>query len=517
MTNHHQKKPIIKVRGVVKNFGGVQALKGVDLDAYSGEVHGLIGANGAGKSTLIRILAGVHQADEGKIIVNDSEIVVADPQHATNLGFSFIHQELNLVQKFNALQNLTLGLPKETQWGLIDWKKTRRKVSQAAERVGIDFPLSTVVEELSVGDQWLVSIARAIVHEAKFIAMDEPTASLSDVESKRLFTIIRELSASGISILYVSHRLDEILDICDWVTVLKDGSRVLATDRREVDKEVLVKAIVGGEPPKPLVAAVNSNNGKNGKKVLLETRKLSRSNAVCNASFALHKGEVLGLGGLVGAGRTELVRLIFGADKADKGEIFLEGKQWKPKDPHDAVSRGIAFVPEERRSQGLILDQTITFNTILPALDKFRISNFFPFINLNAGSKTAQKISDRMKVKADGVETLISHLSGGNQQKVVLGKWLTRDMRILILDEPSRGVDVGARAEIHAIIRELADQGVGVILISSEVEELPGLCDRVLVMVEGSIVGALEGAQITKENILQLSYAHGLGEEICNE
>jgi ABC-type sugar transport system ATPase subunit len=222
--NHNHKKPIIKVRGVVKNFGGVQALKFVDLDAYSGEVHGLIGANGAGKSTLIRILAGVHQADSGKLIVNDKEITVTDPQHATQLGFSFIHQELNLVQKFSALQNMTLGLAKETKWGLIDWKATQKRVGIAAERVGIDFSLTIPVEELSVGDQWLVSIARALVHKAQFIAMDEPTASLSDVESKRLFNIIRELSSDGISILYVSHRLDEILQICDWVTVLKDGS-----------------------------------------------------------------------------------------------------------------------------------------------------------------------------------------------------------------------------------------------------------------------------------------------------
>jgi ABC-type sugar transport system ATPase subunit len=226
---------------------------------------------------------------------------------------------------------------------------------------------------------------------------------------------------------------------------------------------------------------------------------------------------VLGIAGIVGAGRTELVRLIFGADKADRGEMILYGEKWTPKDPYDAVKQGIAFIPEERRSQGLILEQTIAFNTILPALEQFRFNKLLPFINLRAGSRAAQKISDRMLVKADSVNTLIANLSGGNQQKVVIGKWLTRDMRILILDEPSRGVDVGARAEIHAIIRELAEQGVGVILISSEVEELPGLCDRVLVMVEGSIIGALEGENITKENILQLSYAHGQGEGVCNE
>jgi ABC-type sugar transport system ATPase subunit len=508
--NTHQKKPIIKVRGVVKNFGGVQALKGVDLDAYSGEVHGLIGANGAGKSTLIRIIAGVHQPDAGQIIVDDKDMVITDPQHATQLGFGFIHQELNLVQKFSALQNLTLGLPKVTNWGLIDWKATRKMVASAADRVGIDFPLSTIVEDLSVGDQWLVSIARALVHKAQFIAMDEPTASLSDVESERLFNIIRELSSDGISILYVSHRLDEILEICDWVTVLKDGSRVLATDRKEVDKNVLVRAIVGGEVPTALVSSTHSSNG-NGKKILLETKGLSRRNAVYDASFSLQEGEVLGIAGLVGAGRTELVRLIFGADKADSGEIFLDSKQWTPKGPHDAVKHGIAFIPEERRSQGLILDQTITFNTILPSLEKFRINKLLPFLNLGSASAAAQQISDRMRVKAENVNTVISNLSGGNQQKVVIGKWLTRDMRILILDEPSRGVDVGARTEIHAIIRELADQGVGVIMISSEVEELelPGLCDRVLVMVEGHIVGGLEGENITKGNILQLSYAHG--------
>ena len=498
--------PFLEMCGLVKQFGGVQALKGVDLDIFQGEVHGLVGANGAGKSTLIRILAGVQSPDGGTIFIDQQPVEITDPQHATRIGLSFIHQELNLVPKFSALQNMTLGLSKPARLGLIDWRAVRREVAPAAERVGIDFPLDTPVSELSVAEQWLIEISRALVRRARLIAMDEPTASLSAEESARLFQIIRELSDSGIAILYVSHRLDEILELCHRVTVFKDGRKVMTSSREEITKESLVRAIVGGELTGQV--AVDSARAVAGP-VILETRNLSRGERVREISLSLHAGEVLGLGGLVGAGRTELARLIFGADRADGGEVLLEGRPWRCRGPHDAVQRGVAFIPEERRSQGVVLHKSIGFNINLPHLQLLRLVKGLPLISMGKGAAQARSIIKRLTIKTQSVETPVGELSGGNQQKVVIGKWLTSPVRVLILDEPSRGVDVGARVEIHKIVRELASEGTGVIVISSEVEELPGLCDRVLVMVEGRIVGSLVGDGITKEAILELSYAHG--------
>jgi ABC-type sugar transport system ATPase subunit len=496
--------PFLQVRGLVKHFGGVQALKGVDLDVFQGEVHGLVGANGAGKSTLIRLLAGVYRPDAGTIAIDDQPLVIVDPQHASQLGLNFIHQELSLVPKFNALQNMTLGLPKATRAGLINWGPVRREVEAVAARLGGHFPLDVPVETLSVADQWLISIGRALMRRARLIAMDEPTASLSAEEANRLFQIIRELAADGISVLYVSHRLDEIIELCDRVTVFKDGNRVLDANRRSVTKDALVRAIVGGD----VAATTAAVGGGAGGPVLLETRGLGRGTAVRDVSLQLRAGEVLGLGGLVGAGRSELARLLFGADKPDRGIVLLRGKQWQCRGPYDAVAHGIGFIPEERRSQGLILRQDITFNINLPDLKPLRFAKALPLISLGRAARRAQQVAGQLRVKTDRVSTPVNELSGGNQQKVVIGKWLTRDTRVLILDEPSRGVDVGARAEIHKSIKELAAGGAGIIVISSEVEELPGLCDRVLVMVEGRIAGELSGPEITKEAILQLSYAH---------
>jgi ribose transport system ATP-binding protein len=506
-------EPFLQVRGLWKHFGGVQALKGVDLEVRAGEVHGLVGANGAGKSTLIRALAGVVSPDEGSIFLEKQPVEITNPQHAARLGLSFIHQELNLVPKFTVMQNMTLGLPKATRLGLINWRAVQREVVVAAERVGINFPLDMPVSELSVAEQWLVSIARALVHRARLIAMDEPTASLSEEETRRLFQIIRELSADGIGILYVSHRLDEILDLCSGITVFKDGMTVLRTNVKETNKQALVYAIVGSNLPTSVSAKALSVSSS---PVILETRDLSRGRYVRDVSFALHRGEVLGLGGLVGSGRTELVRLLFGADRPDAGEVFLENALWDPKSPAKAVASGIGFVPEERRRQGLILDKSVSFNLNLPSLKALRVAPFFPLLNQRKENSTARVLSERLRVKTPSVETRVGDLSGGNQQKIVIGKWLTRDLKVLILDEPSRGVDVGARAEIHKIIRELAAKGVAVIVISSEVEELPGLCDRVLVMAEGRIVGSLIGPEITKEAILHISYENSINGTVSN-
>lgn len=503
------REPFLEVKGLRKHFGGVQALKGVDLQLHSGKVHGLVGANGAGKSTLIRILAGVTTPDAGAILLDKQPVTIGNPQQATRLGLSFIHQELNLVPKFNVMQNMTLGLTKASTFGLINWRMVQREVVSAAKRVGITFPLDTPVGELSVAEQWLVSIGRALVRRARLIAMDEPTASLSEGETRRLFQIIRELAADGIGILYVSHRLEEILDLCDDITVFKDGQAVLNTKVSETNKQALVYAIAG----RNIVingssAATSISSGP----IVLEARGLSRGRRVKNVSFSLHRGEVLGLGGLVGSGRTELVQLLFGADRPDAGQILLENKFWNPVSPDHAVASGIGFVPEERRRQGLILDKSVSFNINLPSLKSQRMKPFLPLLNHRKAANTARTISERLHVKTESVETRVADLSGGNQQKVVIGKWLTRDLKVLILDEPTRGVDVGARAEIHKIIRELGANGVAVIVISSEVEELPGLCDRVLVMAEGKIAGELVGEAITKESIIHICYENTINE-----
>ncbi len=496
--------PFLQVQALSKHFGGVQALKGVDLDVVAGEVHGLVGANGAGKSTLIRCLAGIIQPDSGTLLLDGAPVRVPEPQAARALGLSFIHQELNLVPKFDALQNILLGLPKPTRGGLVDWHAARAQVEPVLKRLGITFRMDRPVDELTVAERWLISIGRALLFEARLIAMDEPTASLSVEESERLFRIIRELSGQGIAILYVSHRLDEILNLCTRVTVFKDGARVLSVPRAELTRRALVRAIVGGD----VDPVGDVSHAPPQRPVLLEVRGLSRAHHVRNASFALHEGEVLGLAGLVGAGRSELVRMIYGADRPDAGEVRLGGRPVRIRSPYEAVRLGIALVPEERRSQGLLLDKSVAFNLNIPKMRSLRRVPWLPFVNLGRGRARAQEIVKRLQVKTRSTETPVRNLSGGNQQKVVIGKWLTEPMRVIILDEPSRGVDVGARGDIHRIVRGLAQEGAGVIVISSEVEELPGLCDRVLVMVEGRIAGELVGEAITKEALLHLSYAH---------
>lgn len=499
--------PVVKVVGLQKSFGGVRALKGVDLEISPGEVHGLLGANGAGKSTLIKVLAGLETPDEGTIEVGGAPTHIENPQRASALGLNFIHQELNLVPHFTAIQNMTLGLSKPTRLGLVDWRRLRAEVIGVTQRLGITFPLDTPISELSVAEQWLLSIGRALVRQARLIAMDEPTASLSAVESERLFAVIRDLAQGGIAVLYVSHRLDEVMDLCDTMTVFKDGERVLYKRRRDMTKAALVRAIVGTDlesqaGPK---MAVPSDTGR----VVLELRGVSRSPKVRNVTLSVRSGEVLGLAGLVGAGRTELARLIFGADALEEGEIDLEGWPYRPRSPYEAVERGVVLVPEERRSEGLILDNSVAFNLNLPHLRPTRLVQGLPLVGVRKGNRRAQGIIDRLGIKTNSPATPVRQLSGGNQQKVVIGKWLTRDPKVLILDEPSRGVDVGARSEIHSVIRSLATGGSAVIVISSDDEELPGLCDRVVVMVEGQIAGELRGESIRKEAILQLSYGRG--------
>ncbi|MCB1501077.1 MAG: sugar ABC transporter ATP-binding protein [Bauldia sp.] len=497
----------MQIRGVEKQFAGEVALRDINLDIRRGEVHGLVGANGAGKSTLIRCIAGVTVPDRGTITIDGTELRHGSPRASEAAGLAFIHQELNLVPHFSALENILLGAPKATRLLLIDWKTSGIAARAAAERVGIRFPLETRVSELSVAERWLVMISKALVRRANLIAMDEPTASLSAAESEQLFRIIRDLAGDGVAILYVSHRLDEVLDLCDRITVLRDGAIVDREVRGKLDKKGLVRAIIGhdvghGEQRERRVVP------RDGTPVFA-ARGVARGEAVKGVSFEVYPGEVFALGGLVGSGRTEVARLAIGADKLEAGHFEMNGARLDVADEAEAVSKGLALVPEERRAQGMLLDQSVAFNINLASLLQLRSVPGLPFVSAGKARGRAEHLMKQLAVKAPGAGAKISGLSGGNQQKTMIARWLRPGTKVLILDEPSRGVDVGAREEIHGAIRDLARNGVGIIVISSDVEELAILADRVVVLREGHVTGELVGDEISEARIIELSYMHG--------
>jgi ribose transport system ATP-binding protein len=501
----HQAFPFLVATDIRKAYGGAQALKGVSLNIAPGEVHGLVGANGAGKSTLIKILAGLTHPDAGSIDIDGRRVSLDTPQQSTDLGMSFIHQELAFVPGMTVLQNIMLGVPKKSRLGFVDWTAIARDVAPIAKRVGITAPFNANVKGLSTAENWLISICRALVRKARLIVMDEPTASLSAAESEQLFGIIRDLSASGVAVLYVSHRLDEIINLCNRVTVFRDGQLVSELARDQLSRRSLVEAIVGGSVASEATAITT----KPSQEVVLRVDRLARLPKVRGVSFDLHRGEVLGIGGLVGAGRSELARLIFGADRADTGTMMLDGAAFRPRSPTEAVKSGIGLVPEERRAEGLILSKSVAFNISLANLQRIIVNPALPFISNRKRSSLTRDTIEALSIKTQGIDTPVGRLSGGNQQKVVIGRWLQRTPKVLILDEPTRGVDVGARVEIHRMIRELAAKGMAVLVVSSEPDELPDLCDRVLVMAEGVIVRELSGAAVSRKAIVEASYQHG--------
>ena len=494
--------PFLAARGIAKAYGGVRALKGVSLTLEAGAVHGLVGANGAGKSTLIRILAGLAHADAGEVAIDGAAVTLGNPARATELGMNFIHQELAFVPGMTVLENIMLGLPKKTRFGMVDWKAIARDIEPVARRVGISAPLNAEVKDLSTAENWLINICRALIRKARLIVMDEPTASLSAAESEKLFRIIEDLRTSGVAILYVSHRLDEILRLCHRVTVFRDGNSVDVIEKAELTRPRLVEAIVGGE-----VEALGHDRDYVRGETVLSVTGLTRLPKVKGVSLELHRGEVLGIGGLVGAGRSELVRLIYGADRPDAGSMLLDGKPFSPRSPAQAVKAGMGLVPEERRAEGLLLTKSVAFNLQLANLLNIVRSPALPLIDYGKRENLSARIVRDLAVKTQSIETPVGLLSGGNQQKVVIGRWLLRAPKILILDEPTRGVDIGARADIHRLIRDLAARGMAVIVVSSEPDELPDLCDRALVMADGRIVRELTGANITRNAIVEASYA----------
>lgn len=496
--------PLVQVRGLTKSYGAIRALRGVDLSFRRGEIHGLVGANGAGKSTLIRCLAGVERPDAGDILVDGETTQVHGPDDAARLGLAFIHQELNLVDSFTGAQNIMLGSHRGSMVTPRRFGGVPRAVLDAAHRVGIDFPLDIPVAELTVHQQWLVTIARALVEDRALIAMDEPTASLDAQEAATLLRVARELADSGVAVVFISHRLDEVTAACDRVTAFKDGSISLTLPRAEITREAVVRAIVGHDVTPGAGAA--SFEAAGHPRVVLDLREVGRGRSVREVSLTLHEGEVVGLAGLVGSGRTELARLIFGADRPDSGTMVLDGEPYRPRSIPQAIARGVAYVPEERRSEALFLTHSVEKNLHVTVWDRWRISRWLPLIRARSSRAAADRTCRTLGIKTADARRPVAGLSGGNQQKVVMGRWLATHPKILILDEPTRGVDVGARADIYHRIREANRSGSAVLVISSEFEELLE-CNRVLVMAEGRVVGELTGDEIAVPHMLHLCYA----------
>lgn len=484
---------MIEMKNITKRYPGVVALNKIQLQVKKGEVHALLGENGAGKSTLIKTLAGAIHPDEGEILIDGTSYHYLEPRLAMELGIGVIYQEFNLIPYLTVANNIFLGNEpvKKTS---IDEKQCNEECLKVFQRLGLDIDPKAQVKTLSVAYQQLVEIAKAVSKNVKVLIMDEPTAALSGKEVDMLLDLVRKLRDEGISIIYISHRLEELFEVADRVTVMRDGQYIATLNIQECSRPKLISLMVGRE------MGENYPQGKYGTdEVVLEAKNLTNEK-IKNVSFQLHRGEILGFGGLVGAGRTEVARAVFGADKC-LGEIYLEGKEVKINTPGDAVKNGIAFITEDRKQQGLLMKLSIRENVTVSFLD--RLLKHKVSLDLKKEKKLVEDYRQQLNIKTPSIEQLVSNLSGGNQQKVVLAKWLLTNSKIIIFDEPTRGIDVGVKFEIYQIMRDLAKQGISIIMISSDMPELLGVSDRILVMKEGRIVGELAGDEIQQENVMQ--------------
>jgi ABC-type sugar transport system ATPase subunit len=485
---------IVELRSIDKSFSGFAALKDVSFEVRAGEVHALLGENGAGKSTLIRIISGVHAPDRGEIRIGGEVVRLSSPRDARRRGIATVYQELLLFPELTVAENIFLGKAPRTRWGGIDWATMRAKARALLEELDSrDLDVDAKVGGLSVASRQRVEIAKALSQDPRVLVMDEPTASLAEGDVARLMAIVRRLRERGVGIVYVSHRLREIFALADRVTVLRDGACIGTRPVSEVTEATLISMMVGRSIDQ-LFPKVDAPRGR----TLLETRNLSHRRAVRDVSLSVREGEILGIAGLVGSGRTELALTIFGITPATSGEILVDGKPVAIDGPRAARDLGIAYIPEDRALQGLIRTQTLRENVSLPILDRI---SWATIVDRRGEEVRAREAIDRFGIRARGVEQIARHLSGGNQQKVVVAKWLGTEPRILIMDEPTRGIDVGAKAEIHALMSKLAGQGLGIIMISSELPEVLGMADRVLVMSGGRIVAAFERAEATPDAV----------------
>lgn len=487
---------ILSMKGITKSFSGVAALKNAALDLKAGEVVALMGENGAGKSTLMKILTGIYSKDSGEIQYMGQEVCFKGPAESEEAGISIVHQELNMMNDLTVAQNLFIGR-EEMNGFIIDDKKMNEKARELFKILKIDINPAEKIGNLTVGKQQMVEIAKAISSKAKVIIFDEPTAALTDSEIEELFKVIRDLKKQGTGMVYISHRMDEINVISDRVIVMRDGEYVGTLITKECCKDDIIKLMVGraifGEPK-------TASNVTKDAPVVLKCENLNRGKAVKDVSFELRKGEILGFSGLMGAGRTEVARLIFGADKKDSGKIFINGKEVTINTPQDAVAHGIGYLSEDRKRYGLIVDKSVEENTVISSLNDF-VKGIF--IDKAKSKEVSQKYVESLKTKTPSVSQLVKKLSGGNQQKVVIAKWLVKNSDILIFDEPTRGIDVGAKSEIYALMERLAKEGKSIIMISSELPEVLRMSDRVIVMCEGRITGILDIAEANQEVIMQ--------------
>jgi len=496
--NSSKNNYLVEMQNITKIFPGVVALDQVDFKIKKGCIHALVGENGAGKSTLMKILAGLYRAEAGEIYINNKKVEIKNSHDALCNGISMIHQELNPVPYMNIAENIFLGREPETKIrGFVNYKKLYKDTKKILDQYGYKYNPATKLNSLNVSDTQMIEIIKAISYNASLIIMDEPTSALTDDEVDHLFLKVKELKSKGISIVFITHRLDEIFKIVDEVTILRDGKLVLSDELKNLNKEKIISMMVGRE----LTNLFPKEKVEVGK-ILFEVKNLNQKRKLSNINFNLKKGEIVGISGLMGAGRTELARAIFGLDKFDSGELLIEGRKVKIRSPKDAIKNGIVMLSEDRKLYGLILCRSLLENIALPNLDQFSKTTF---LNLKKEYKEVEKIYKNLNIKAPRINTIANSLSGGNQQKVVVAKWLLSKPKVIILDEPTRGIDVGSKYEIYKIIGNLAKQGIGIIMISSELPEILGISDRVVVMSNGKITGEMSGKVASQEKIMALA------------
>ncbi|QGQ26080.1 sugar ABC transporter ATP-binding protein [Gimesia benthica] len=490
--------PLLEVAQISKQFPGVKALSQVSLSLKHGEVLAVIGENGAGKSTLMKILAGVQPPDSGKLLIEGAEVSISDVEAALENGIALIHQELNLCENLDIAANIFLGR-EPASWNVINQQQTYLESEKLLKQVGLNLPPQTLVGDLTVGQQQMVEIAKALSINARILIMDEPTSSLSLHESEALFDVIRELKARGVSVIYISHRLGEVNDLADRVVVLRDGENAGDLDRASISHERMVQLMVGRN-----VSQFFPHTPHEPGPVVMEVKQL-RTPAYPShfINFSIRQNEIVGISGLVGAGRTELMQVLFGIDSPLSGSISVAGQEVQINSPRDAIRAGLALVPEDRKLQGLVLEMAVRENMSLASLTRDRKS--LGRINFNQERNISEEMIAAMKIKTPSDSQIVQFLSGGNQQKVVLGKWLAMNPRVLLLDEPTRGVDIGAKEEIYTLMNQLASQGMAVLFVSSDLEEIRGISDRVLVMHEGQMTGELSRDELSEEAIMQLA------------
>lgn len=487
----------IDLKGICKSFGSNQVLCGVNLHLRSGEVQALMGENGAGKSTLMNILTGILKADAGTIEVDGKPMVFRNNKDAEDHGIAFIHQELNIWPNMTVLENLFPMKQPRTRFGFIDFKKMRAIAEQKCKDIGIELPLDELAGNCSVGQQQMVEITRSLLLDAKVVIMDEPTAALTERETDRLFDVMRRLKANGVSIIYISHRMEEVFGNCDTITVMRDGHTISSKPTGETTMSQIVKDMVGREISEYYPVRTVTPGEE-----VFRVEHLTQPGVFKDVSFSVRKGEIFGVAGLMGAGRTEIMRAVFGVDPHKSGKIYLHGKEIKIKNPLDAIKEGFGFITENRKTEGLILDFSILKNIALPSENE--LANF-ECISAKKEYEFSKVLSDKLGVKTTDINLPAKTLSGGNQQKVVIAKWIGMHPSLLILDEPTRGIDVGAKKDIYDLMNELTAQGVSIIMVSSDLPEVLGMSDRIMVIHEGEVAGILDRKEADQERIITLA------------